>query len=368
MKKIIFIFILLSGLAPNLTKDGWGIIASEKLSAESWDGDFYIFVFQGKIDVDEEKLNNSTHSTVEPLTPPTIDGFDTSTPDIDNTHIDIPVYNGGQGDNSGSGYSESDDDGGYDDGIGENDQTNDGINDPTDDHNNNESGNEQPESESSKYDCAGVLNGTAYIDNCKECVGGTTWKSACDPCLYFNNLISAILASEGGYVNDPADPGGATNKGICWSTWESTAESILGKEPTLNNLKNITDEEAGKIYKYLYWDKNSSDSIYDGDTRYLLFDFYVNAGGNAIKVLQSTLNQLGNNLTVDRAMGSQTLNAINNANPIELYNLFKSNRLNYYQSLVNKRPSLSKFLNGWKNRTNKFPNKPQDKYNNVNCK
>ena len=179
MKKIIFIFILLTGLAPNLTKDGWGIIAFEKLSAESWDGDLYIFVFQGKIDVDEEKLNNSTHSTVEPLTPPTIDGFDTSTPDIDNTHIDIPVYNGGQGDNSGSGYSESDDDGGYDDGIGENDQTNDGINDPTDDHNNNESGNEQPESESSKYDCAGVLNGTAYFDNCKECVGGTTGKSAC---------------------------------------------------------------------------------------------------------------------------------------------------------------------------------------------
>ena len=58
-----------------------------------------------------------------------------------------------------------------------------------------------------------------------------------DDCNTFENAISKVLNTEGGFVDDPADPGGATNKGIAWKTWQSFAKSILGKEPTLQNLK-----------------------------------------------------------------------------------------------------------------------------------
>ncbi len=66
-------------------------------------------------------------------------------------------------------------------------------------------------------------------------------------------------------------------------------------------------------------------------------------------------------------MGTQTINAINSTNYIDLYNAYKQNRINYYVGLANRRPSLNKFLNGWKNRTNKFENKTTDNSIDVNC-
>ena len=111
----------------------------------------------------------------------------------------------------------------------------------------------------------------------------------------------------------------------------------------------------------------------------MLFDFHVNAGGNAIKVLQKTLNQLGSSLAVDGIIGQQTINEINNFdNQIALYNTFKSNRKSYYNSItensinkyIAKHPNASeaeiksktfkKFINGWINRANHFSR--QNKY------
>ena len=107
-------------------------------------------------------------------------------------------------------------------------------------------------------------------------------------CNSFNKVVAKVLSSEGGFVNDPADPGGATNKGISWPVWTAQAKSVLNKEPTLQNLKDLTTNDANKIYKKLYWDKVKADDIIDGDLRFLLFDFNVNAGRNAVKVLQRT--------------------------------------------------------------------------------
>ena len=130
---------MLAGLALNLTDNGLEIVSRNTVSAQTWDGDFNNNAYWGGIDVNEEQLgnnDNSTHSTVEPLTPPPIEGFDTTGPDIPD--IDIPDNDSGQAVNSGSGYSDADDDGGYDDGMGDNDQNNNGINDSTEDSDNNE--------------------------------------------------------------------------------------------------------------------------------------------------------------------------------------------------------------------------------------
>jgi lysozyme family protein len=207
-----------------------------------------------------------------------------------------------------------------------------------------------------------------------------------DDCNTFEERMIDLFDTEGGYVNDPADPGGPTNKGISWSVWQENAQSVLGVEPTLSNLQNLTTDQAKLIYKSKYWDSIYADDIVDGDLRWLLFDFNVNAGGNAVKVLQSTLNELGVIVIVDGAMGNQTISAINDyEDQIQLYNLFKINRLNYYiditeksvQRYLEKNPNATdfdlnkwtyvRFINGWTNRVNEFIDKSIENYINVNC-
>lgn len=187
-------------------------------------------------------------------------------------------------------------------------------------------------------------------------------------CATFENKVLDILNNEGGYTNNSNDPGGATNKGISWSVWEENAQEILGVSPTLYNLQHLTDDQAKILYKKLYWDPIHADQIVDGDLRFLLFDFFVNSGGNAVKVLQRTINETGGSpVAVDGVMGANTLNAINAINPITLYNNFKSNRQLYYNRLAAKSPKLATFLNGWTNRVNRFVNKTETFNANVNC-
>lgn len=205
-------------------------------------------------------------------------------------------------------------------------------------------------------------------------------------CNGFASRVMEVINTEGGFVNDPIDSGGATNKGISWKVWTSNASSVLGVQPTLENLAALTNEQAKKIYKSLYWDSVRCGEINDGDLRYLLFDFNVNSGGNAVKILKRTLNSLGHNLTVNAIMDDETINAINNFGDIvTLYNTYKQERIEFLQEIVNKsvtkylekKPNATqqqinsktqkRFLEGWMNRANKFLNKTNENPLNVNC-
>jgi len=75
----------------------------------------------------------------------------------------------------------------------------------------------------------------------------------------FDAFFSDLAENEGGFVDDPADPGGATNKGVTMATFQNCAKRYLDIEPTLDNLKALTDAQAGQIYKPLYWDKVHGD-------------------------------------------------------------------------------------------------------------
>jgi lysozyme family protein len=207
-----------------------------------------------------------------------------------------------------------------------------------------------------------------------------------DPYNNFDDLVNKVLNTEGGFVNDPIDKGGATNKGIAWETWKRAAQPVLGRDPTLENLQNITSEDAKAIYKALFWDSIRLSDIEDGDLRWLIFDFHVNSGPNAMYQLQIILNELGAGLTVDGIIGSQTLNFINNyGDIIELYNKYKAKRISFLENSVCRSVSkyLSKFPNAteielksktqkrfrdsWLNRVNEFVEKTIENYTNVNC-
>ncbi len=176
----------------------------------------------------------------------------------------------------------------------------------------------------------------------------------------FNAFFPTLLRFEGGYVNDPADPGGATNKGITFATFRRFAQTMLGVEPTLDNLRALTDAQAGVLYRRLYWDSVHGDEIALQPLADIVFDFNVNAGAHAIKLLQRVLNEQGAQprLQVDGLFGPGTLAALAGADAKAVYLGYRKGRIDYYRGLVARRPSLQRFLRGWLARVDAFPADP----------
>lgn len=173
----------------------------------------------------------------------------------------------------------------------------------------------------------------------------------------FHQFLPLLLRFEGGFVDNPSDPGGATNKGITMLTFQEASMPVLGVPATLENLKALSDEQAGLLYKRLYWDKACGDAIELQALAELLVDFYVNAGANAIKRLQSALNESGvqSEVTVDGVMGPATLRALCAADQRHLYGMLRRGRADYYRELACDRPQLQCFLTGWLRRVDSFP-------------
>ena len=76
---------------------------------------------------------------------------------------------------------------------------------------------------------------------------------------------------------------------------------------------------------------------------------------------------MGFSLNIDGSCGQYTINAINSADRIQLYNSLKQARINYFHKIVEKDPTQQTHLNGWLNRVNKFKTKTQENQINVNC-
>ena len=93
----------------------------------------------------------------------------------------------------------------------------------------------------------------------------------------FEKFISETLKLEGGYINDPIDRGGRTNWGISWDTWITTAKKYLNREPSPENLRNLTAQDAKKIYRGEYWDTIGADKIEDPNVAYMIFDWNINS-------------------------------------------------------------------------------------------
>lgn len=155
-------------------------------------------------------------------------------------------------------------------------------------------------------------------------------------------FLPKVFKVEGGYVNDPLDSGGATNKGITLSTFRS----YYGQDKTVTDLKNITTEEAAKIYKDRFWDKCKADSITSQSVAELLVDFAINSGvKTAAKKIQALVG-----VEADGAIGNVSIAAINKKNPQTLFNELHDVRVAYYKAIVAKKPTQQKFLKGWLNR------------------
>ena len=147
----------------------------------------------------------------------------------------------------------------------------------------------------------------------------------------FDEIIEVVLHHEGGYVNDPDDPGGETNFGIAKRSHPDV------------DIANLTKDGAKEIYKEHYWDRNKVESLSE-DLRHIYFDMCVNQGrGRAVKILQKAANAKGADLKVDGGMGPKTIAAMDG---VELQRV-RAYRVKYYADLVTRKPDLEKFYFGW---------------------
>src|SRR5690554_1170998 len=124
-----------------------------------------------------------------------------------------------------------------------------------------------------------------------------------------SNIARQIIAREGGYVNDPDDPGGATKYGVTVHTLRRLGLDLNGDgKVDAADVRQLSRAEAERIFIRHYYQDPGIDQLPEM-LRASVFDMYVNAGSNAVKILQRLLGEMGQKVAVDRLIGPQTVDA-----------------------------------------------------------
>ena len=158
----------------------------------------------------------------------------------------------------------------------------------------------------------------------------------------FDICLTFTLREEGGYVNDPSDPGGATNMGVTLATYRQWSD-----DPNLGDVqvKDMTLKTARAIYRSLYWNPLRADALPPG-VDLSVFDMGVNTGiWCSAKLLQQALGFTGDE--VDGSIGPDTLAAADRFDARTLVNNLADRQVAYYRSLAD----FPTFGTGWLNRT-----------------
>lgn len=155
----------------------------------------------------------------------------------------------------------------------------------------------------------------------------------------FQRSLSLVLKWEGGFVNHPKDPGGATNKGITLATFRR----YVKRNGTVDDLKRITDAQVSTVYRKQYWDAVKGDDLPSG-VDYAVFDFAVHSGpARAAKYLQAAVG-----VDQDGKIGPVTIAAARGMNAVDLVAAICAKRMAFLKRL-NTWPTFGK---GWTNRVN----------------
>ena len=152
--------------------------------------------------------------------------------------------------------------------------------------------------------------------------------------MSFADCLPIILASEGGFVNDPKDPGGATNLGVTLGT----LSGWLGRPATVAEVQALTAASVAPIYQADYWNAAHCEDCPAG-VDLMVFDEAVNQGvGRAVRALQAAVG-----VTADGAVGPATLAAVGAADPKATVNAIAASRVAFYRAL----PTFPHFGKGW---------------------
>ncbi len=161
------------------------------------------------------------------------------------------------------------------------------------------------------------------------------------------DIARAIVAREGGFVNDPDDPGGATKHGVTIHTMRRLGLDLTGDgQVDIDDVRQLTRADAERIFLDHYFHRPRIDALPQA-LQASVFDMYVNAGANAVKILQRLLRQMGHEVAVDGVIGPQTIAATHaaaQAAPGHIADAYGIARRNYYFRIADRRPASRKYV------------------------
>lgn len=184
-----------------------------------------------------------------------------------------------------------------------------------------------------------------------------------------NKLVPKILKWEGGFVNDPADAGGATNKGITIATWKAVGHDNDGDgDIDIDDLKKLSIPDFTQVLKLTYWNKWKADLILNQSVAEILVDWVWGSGKWGIIIPQRVLG-----VTPDGSVGPKTIDALNKCNQRTFHHSIVDERVKFLNDIVTSsivkyekaigrkateaellKHTNKRFIKGWMNRLNDF--------------
>jgi lysozyme family protein len=160
------------------------------------------------------------------------------------------------------------------------------------------------------------------------------------------SIAAEIVRREGGFVNDPDDPGGATKHGVTLGTLKRLGIDVDGdRDVDVADVKALTSQRAAAIYVRHYFREPGIHRLPEA-LQASVFDMQVNAGANAVRILQRLMAGFGLPLKEDGVIGPVTARTVARAMakaPQHLADAYGIARRNYYYRLADQRPASRKF-------------------------
>jgi lysozyme family protein len=164
--------------------------------------------------------------------------------------------------------------------------------------------------------------------------------------LSVRDIADQIVAREGGFVDDPDDPGGATKHGVTIHTMRRLGLDLDGDgDVDRDDVRRVTPDRARDIFLAHYFEAPGLAGLPEA-LQATVFDMYVNAGSNAVRLLQRLLCDMGFDIAVDGVIGPQTRRAAAAAAahaPERVADAYGIARRNYYYRLADRRPASRKY-------------------------
>jgi lysozyme family protein len=159
-------------------------------------------------------------------------------------------------------------------------------------------------------------------------------------------ITEEIIAREGGYVNDPDDPGGATKYGVTLGTMRRLGLDLdRDGRVTAADVQRLTRAQAADIFMEHYYIRTRVAELPEV-LRASVYDMYVNAGAGAVRILQRLIRDMRIEVAVDGVIGPETIAAARKAvaaAPARIADAYGIARRNYYYALADARPASRKF-------------------------
>ena len=182
--------------------------------------------------------------------------------------------------------------------------------------------------------------------------------------LSVRQIANDIVDREGGYVNDPNDPGGATNHGVTIHTMRRLGLDLDGDgDVDAADVRALPRDRAVRIFIDHYYHAPGIDGLPDA-LQPTVFDMQVNAGAGAVRILQRLLRDMGFEIAVDGLIGPETIAAATDAHDSagqQLVDAYGIARRNFYYRIGDRRPASRRYATrrdggkgGWIRRAEEF--------------